>query len=119
MPRPKDGKERRSRRAGAISAPKSVSILSRMAAEAAHNRAVEAVIGKIEAEYACTRRAASGGGAMETVETSNLVMARFNHCPSRKKDPQLHSHIVVANLAQGADGTWQTIDPPSLPPKGA
>jgi conjugative relaxase-like TrwC/TraI family protein len=119
----KDEKERRSYWDGTFSVPKSVSILLEAAhskpevsrqIEAAHNRAVEAVIKKIEAEYAYTRQASPGGGTMETVKTSNLVMARFNHYLSREKDPQLHSHIVIANLTQGADGTWRTLEPKKI-----
>ncbi|HOZ60215.1 MAG TPA: MobF family relaxase, partial [Nakamurella multipartita] len=36
--------------------------------------------------------------------------AAFDHWDSRKGDPQLHTHVTVANRVQGADGRWRTLD---------
>jgi conjugative relaxase-like TrwC/TraI family protein len=29
---------------------------------------------------------------------------------SRAEDPQLHTHVVAANMARGADGRWTALD---------
>src|SRR4029079_16625170 len=34
----------------------------------------------------------------------------FRRRTSRAGDPQLHTHVLVANLVQGADGRWSTLD---------
>ena len=36
--------------------------------------------------------------------------AAFRHRTSRAGDPQLHTHVLVANLTLGADGRWSTLD---------
>ncbi|MDE0035825.1 MAG: AAA family ATPase [Deltaproteobacteria bacterium] len=33
----------------------------------------------------------------------------FRHDTSRNLDPQLHTHAVIANMAQGRDGKWRTM----------
>ena len=39
-----------------------------------------------------------------------LIGAAFRHRTSRAGDPQLHTHVLVANLVLGADGRWGTLD---------
>jgi hypothetical protein len=39
-----------------------------------------------------------------------MVAATFVHRTSRALDPHLHSHLVVANVAEGVDGAWSTVD---------
>ncbi len=34
----------------------------------------------------------------------------FQHRTNRSLDPQLHTHVVVANMAQGTDGRWTALD---------
>ncbi len=41
-------------------------------------------------------------------QTGNLMMALFNHDTSRDQDPQLHTHVVVANVTQH-NGEWKTL----------
>ena len=93
-----------------FSAPKSVSIMSYIdpRIEEAHNRAVEKTIGELERNYSHTRVFIDSES--ETIKTNNLCMARFNHYESRELDPQLHSHVVVMNLTQGADGKWRSLE---------
>jgi conjugative relaxase-like TrwC/TraI family protein len=43
-----------------------------------------------------------------------FVGAAFVHTTSRLGDPQLHTHLVVANLAQGPDGAWSALDARAL-----
>jgi len=94
-----------------FSAPKSVSTLwalapdeVREAVRKAHDDAVRMAMGYVESEMAWCRRGA--GGATE-VEGRGVVGAAFRHRSSRAGDPQLHSHVVVANLVQAQeDGRW-------------
>ena len=39
-----------------------------------------------------------------------LVAAAFRHRTSRAGDPQLHTHVLVANLGRGPDGRWSALD---------
>jgi conjugative relaxase-like TrwC/TraI family protein len=41
--------------------------------------------------------------------TGSMVAARFEHKTNRKADPHLHSHIVVMNMTQTADGCWRAL----------
>lgn len=97
---------------GTFSAPKSVSTLwalapdeeTREAVRQAHDQAVREAMGYVEAELSWCRR--GHGGATE-VPGRGVVAAQFRHRSSRAGDPQLHSHVVIANLLQGAeDGRW-------------
>ena len=47
---------------------------------------------------------------MHTIAGNGLVAAAFRHRTSRAGDPQLHTHVLVANLTLGADGQWSTLD---------
>lgn len=97
-----------------FSAPKSVSLLFGLgddrvarAAVAAHDAAVGAAVGYLERVAAVGRR---GAGGVYSVDTSGLVAAAFRHRTSRAGDPQLHSHVLIANMARGTDGRWGALD---------
>ncbi len=92
-----------------FSASKSVSVMAIADPRVieAHRKAVEEALVFIERNYAATRL---GAGGTEKVKTGNLVVARFDHVTSRELDPQLHTHCVAANLTQGPDGKWRTLD---------
>ena len=97
-----------------FSAPKSVSVVfalgdmaAREAVREAHDRAVRASLGYVERTAAAVRRGA-GGARVEPAD--GLVAAAFRHRTSRAGDPQLHTHVVVANLGRGPDGRWSTLD---------
>ena len=97
-----------------FSAPKSVSVLwglstdqVRGAVAAAHERAVAAALGYIEAEAILTRR---GHNGTEVIATKGMIAAGFRHRTSRNGDPHLHTHVVVANMVEGVDGRWATLD---------
>ena len=50
-------------------------------------------------------------GAKDTRNTSNLVIARYDHDTSRELDPQLHTHLVAGNLTyDGAEGQWKVLN---------
>jgi len=96
-----------------FSVPKSVSVLWGLAEpglrariEAAHHEAIVAVLAVVERDAARTRIAA--GGAIQ-VPTRGLIAAAFDHYDSRDGDPQLHTHVTIANKVQGPDGVWRTL----------
>ncbi len=97
-----------------FSAPKSVSVLFGVGDEelrgrvrAAHDVATRAAVAYLEGSAAAVRRG-HGGAVVE--EASGFVAAAFRHRTSRAGDPQLHTHVLVANLGRGADGRWSALD---------
>ena len=96
-------------------APKSVSILHllgppEVAAEvgAGHRGAVADATGYLERAAAGVRR--RRGGAPLRLAATGLATGAFLHRTSRALDPHLHTHVVVANVAQGVDGSWSSLD---------
>ena len=83
------------------SAPKSVSILFALGDDEirrevldAHDAAVTALAGWIE-RHAHTRYRI--GGEVAVVDAEGIVAAMFRQHTSRALDPQLHTHLVIAN----------------------
>jgi conjugative relaxase-like TrwC/TraI family protein len=100
-----------------FSAPKSVSVLFAVADQEtsaalleAHERAVEAAFAYVEREACFTRR---GHAGMLRVRGDGFVAAAYRHRLSRAGDPQLHTHVVVANMTR-AEGRWTTLEAHSL-----
>ena len=79
----------------------------------AHHTAIEATIDMLETDVIRTRL---GEGGVAQVTTNGLIAATFDHWDSREGDPQLHTHMLVSNKAQTADGKWRTIDSRALYP---
>ncbi len=76
--------------------------------EAAHDAAVRDALRFIEKHALFTR---TGRGGVEQVEVVGLVAAAFTHRDTRAGDPDLHTHVVVANKVQTVrDGQWRAID---------
>ncbi len=97
-----------------FSAPKGVSLLWAFGSEelrdtisAAHDQAITAVLDHLSKEACYARR---GHGGAELIEARGFIGAAFRHRTSRAVDPQLHTHVVVANLVQGTDGRWSAPD---------
>ena len=97
-----------------FSAPKSVSVIFgigdrelRAAVRRAHDRAVLEAVGYLERSAAAVRR---GHGGARVERADGLVAAAFRHRTSRAGDPQLHTHVLVANLGRGPDGRWSALD---------
>jgi conjugative relaxase-like TrwC/TraI family protein len=95
-------------------APKSVSLLGalgdhevRAEVSAAHAGAVEAALAYLEDHAAFLRR---GRGGTELVPAAGLVAAAFTHRTSRAGDPALHTHVLVANMAEDHEGRFGAID---------
>ena len=99
------------------STPKSVSLLHALGPEevrtqvrAGHEEAAEAALGYLERRGARVRRSLGRGEAATSIPAGGFVAAAFLHRTSRAPDPHLHSHVLVANLAQGPDGRWSALD---------
>jgi conjugative relaxase-like TrwC/TraI family protein len=95
-------------------APKSVSLLALLGdpdtartVTAAHEAAVDAAFSYIEDNAARSR---TGKNGLHQVGVQGLVAAAFRHRTSRAGDPHLHTHVLVANMAQGPDDVWRTLD---------
>jgi conjugative relaxase-like TrwC/TraI family protein len=97
-----------------FSAPKSVSVLFgigdmrvRKEVRDAHDIAVRDAFAYLERQAAMTRRGQDG---RELVRGDGLIAAAFRHRTSRAGDPQLHTHVLVANITRSADGVWRALD---------
>jgi conjugative relaxase-like TrwC/TraI family protein len=95
-----------------FSAPKSVTLLAVLSPPAvgeqvreAHRQAVADTMALVEVEVAAVRR--GDGGTRQL--PAEVVAAGFEHHSSRAVDPQLHTHVVVANVGWGADGRWSAL----------
>ncbi|HWY89567.1 MAG TPA: MobF family relaxase, partial [Solirubrobacteraceae bacterium] len=96
-----------------FSAPKSLSILFAIAPEqvsgelvGCHEEAVRAALGYLEGTAVMVRR----GHAGEHVQPGDgLIAAAYRHRMSRALDPQLHTHVVAANMARGPDGRFTAL----------
>jgi len=97
-----------------FSAPKSVSVLFALGDEQvrdqvveAHEAAVAAVLGWVE-DHAHTRMRRHGH--VMCVDADGIVVGVFRQHTSRKLDPQLHTHAVIANRVKAPDGRWLALD---------
>lgn len=102
-----------------FSVPKSVSVLWGVAdgvtqerIVAAHHAAVADVIDLFEREVAATRAGISDGdGAVVQVDVTGIAAVAYDHFDSRAGDPQLHTHVVIANkVLTVMDGRWRSLD---------
>jgi conjugative relaxase-like TrwC/TraI family protein len=98
--------------------PKSASVLwaigddaTRQAITDAHHDAVGAVLRLFEQRFLHTR---VGKRSCAQVDTRGMVAAAFVHFDTRSGDPNLHTHVVVANRVQGPDGKWRSLDSRAL-----
>ena len=80
--------------------------------ERAHQDAVREALAWIERHALFTR---TGTNGVRQVEVTGLVAAAFTHRDSRAGDPDLHTHVAVANKVQTlpdahGPGRWLSID---------
>ncbi|MHB1865441.1 MAG: MobF family relaxase [Candidatus Saccharimonadales bacterium] len=73
----------------------------------AHHAAIEEVVALMEREVAATR---VGHNGVAQVAVRGLIATCYEHYDSRAGDPQLHTHVVIANKVQGEDGKWRALD---------
>ena len=97
-----------------FSAPKSVSVLFAVADDEvsgalvdAHEAATAAALDHLER---CACQVRRGHGGHERQDADGFLGAVYRHRMSRARDPQLHTHVVVANAARGSDGRWSALD---------
>jgi conjugative relaxase-like TrwC/TraI family protein len=75
--------------------------------ERAHQAAVNDALKFIEQQALFTR---TGPQGIRQVNVRGLVAAAFTHRDNRAGDPDLHTHVAVANKVQTLDGRWLSID---------
>jgi conjugative relaxase-like TrwC/TraI family protein len=75
--------------------------------ERARQAAVQDALNFIERHALFTRQGTNG---VRQVNVTGLVAAAFTHRDSRAGDPDLHTHVAVANKVQTLDGRWLSID---------
>ncbi len=75
--------------------------------EQAHQAAVKDALTFVEEHALFTR---TGPQGIRQVNVRGLVAAAFTHRDSRAGDPDLHTHVAVANKVQTLDGRWLSID---------
>ncbi|MGB3257761.1 MAG: MobF family relaxase, partial [Ornithinimicrobium sp.] len=76
--------------------------------EAAHQAAVRDALVYLEKHALFTR---TGKDGVQQVDVRGLVAAAFTHRDSRAGDPDLHTHVAVANKVQTVtDGRWLSLD---------
>lgn len=103
-----------------FSAPKSVSLTwalgdpeTAATVKAAHLRSVEAALDYMQTN-ACLTRRGDGQGGISFVKGSGYLAAGYVHRSSRNGDPQLHTHVLVANATKGPDGKWTRLYHPAI-----
>ncbi|MDR3799871.1 MAG: MobF family relaxase [Terracidiphilus sp.] len=95
-----------------FSAPKSVSLTALVGGDnrvrEAHSMAVTTALGELE-RYTQARL----GGNRPAESTGQFIVAKFEHDTSRPVDgyaaPQLHTHAVIFNVTERADGTTRAL----------
>jgi len=101
-----------------FSSPKSVSLtwalgghpVSGQVAEA-HRAAVREALAYLERQACWARR---GRGGAEFVHGEGFLAAAYPHRSSRAGDPQLHTHVLIANATLGPDGRWSRLYHPAI-----
>ena len=109
-----------------FSAPKSVSVLYALGDPLVRGQIVEALdaavddaVGWLEREACFVRRGsnnraayrgAAAGFGTRRLPGGGFVAAGFRHRTSRAGDPQLHTHVLIANMTRGPDGRWSALD---------
>ena len=101
-----------------LSAPKSVSLEALVMGDRrvirAHDEAVRATLGFVEAELLQTRGWDPATRRRPRVRAEGMVVAGFRHLASRDQDPQLHTHCVLANMTRNASGEWRSVEPTKI-----
>ncbi|MDQ0691455.1 MobF family relaxase [Arthrobacter sp. W4I7] len=102
-----------------FSVPKSVSVLWALSPRSTqdqilrtHHEAVQATLAWLEEQVIHTR---AGRNGVAHVGSRGVIAAAFDHWESRTGDPQLHTHLVIANrIKRITDGAWVTLDSRTL-----
>jgi conjugative relaxase-like TrwC/TraI family protein len=96
-----------------FSAPKSVSVLAAVGADeltaeliGAHEEALGAALVYLNDTAVHVRR---GHDGHEVHKGEGVIAAAYRHRMSRALDPQLHTHVVAANMTRGPDGRYTAL----------
>ncbi|MEO5343799.1 MAG: relaxase domain-containing protein [Gammaproteobacteria bacterium SHHR-1] len=97
-----------------FSAPKALSVAYAAAdspikalIQQAQDQAVTEALKTLEAHAAIGRK---GAGSTEEFQSIGLLAAQFAHDTSRAEDPQLHTHVLIANLTVDEDGATRSLE---------
>lgn len=77
----------------------------------AHRAAVQDTLDFAEDTAVFTR---SGARGCMQVPVRGMLATAFDHWDSRAGDPNLHTHVVIANKVQALDGRWRSLDSRAL-----
>ena len=101
-----------------FSAPKSVSLTWALGGhpvagqvKEAHHAAVAEALSYMERNACWARR---GRGGAQFVAGNGFLAAAYVHRSSRAGDPQLHTHVLIANATKGPDGRWSRLYHPAI-----
>lgn len=97
-----------------FSSPKSFSIAALVAGDdrlvAAHDRAARAALAHIESHTLVTRQRGADGSGYEWRKVQGIAGV-FRHTTNRRTEPDLHSHVVIANAGfDRVSAKWVSID---------
>jgi len=98
-----------------FSPPKSVSVLALLGGDAelsnalwqAHREAVDATFAWMERELFVSRR---GHAGRDGLVHGTVAAIGYDHATSREDDPQMHTHVVLANIHWGEDERVGALD---------
>jgi hypothetical protein len=79
--------------------------------ERAHRAAIGDALAFLERHALFTR---TGTNGTRQVDVTGLVATAFTHRDTRAGDPDLHTHVAVANKVRGVDGKWRSLDARNL-----
>lgn len=99
-----------------ISAPKSVSVAALVGGDErlreAYDQCAERAFSRMEGFAARRERRGEYHGTEQCVRTGEAIAAVFKHDTSRLLDPQLHTHLVFANVTWDQEaGQWFALQP--------
>ncbi len=102
-----------------ISAPKAFSIAAVIGGDerliAAFHEVTDKVIQELEKLAAVRNRAGKNHQTEKTRRTGNLIAAVYQHDSSRSLDPQLHAHLVIANMSFDHERQgWYALQPKAM-----
>jgi Ti-type conjugative transfer relaxase TraA len=103
-----------------FSAPKSVSVLwgtadeaTRKVIEEVHEKAVDAGLSFVR-EHSLAEASRRGKNGLQREAPGDILLAKFTHGTSRDLDPQLHTHVLLVNVARRQDGSWGALQPDGI-----
>ena len=103
-----------------FSAPKSVSVLwgtadeaTRKVIEEVHERAVDAGLSFVR-EHSLADASRRGKNGLQREAPGEILLAKFTHGTSRDLDPQLHTHVLLVNVARRQDGSFGALQPDGI-----